>query len=88
MLKDLSGNRIESLIPLSLILLCVAVFMGCAAVGMNEWDYKMQKEGYFLHCSEMIDDKCITYQYFNSVQNTYQRYHHGTSLNGTSSDNN
>ena len=75
MLKDLSGNRIRSFIPLLLILSCVAIF-GCTYLdnaGMNEWDYKMYQEGWQL---EPID---------NSSE---LRWINGPSINGTNNTNN
>ena len=62
---------------------------GCAAVqGMTETDKYYQDQGYILHCSEVTGEECLTHQWFNTTQNTYQRFHNGSSINGTNSDNN
>jgi len=76
MLKELSGNRTSSLIPLLLILLVLA---GCSTVvGMTKVDKYYQDKGYTLHCTEVAGEECLTHQWFNHTVNTYQRFHDGS----------
>ncbi len=72
MLKDLSGNRIRSFIPLLLILLCVAIF-GCSyntiMPGMTAADLEMKQAGYHLECTDYRDKQCIVMEWINGASN-------------------
>jgi nitrate reductase gamma subunit len=49
-----------------LILIC-----GCSYnyfyPGMSQYDDKYTQEGWTLKCTELIDNKCITHQWFNEI---------------------
>ena len=71
---------------LGILFFCFIV--GCSYVGMTEVDYKLQKEGLLLHCTEVAGEECLTHQWVNEdMTNTYRRYH-GPSINGTDGSNN
>lgn len=68
-------------------LLSMVLIAGCTS-GMTKVDKVYQDAGYSLHCTEVAGDNCLTHQWFNTTQNTYQRFHNGPSINGTDSSNN
>lgn len=73
------------------IFLAMIFLAGCTYIqqpGMTEWDYKAMNDGRTLHCSEMIRETCLTYQWVNGATNTYQRYHYGPGINGANSTDN
>ena len=73
MMKALSNNR-AGLKELGLLLI-VAILVGCSTLsGMTEVDKEYQDAGYSLHCTEVSGDTCLTRQWFNTTQNTYERY--------------
>jgi len=73
MMKALSNNRAGLHKELGLLLV-VVILAGCSTVGMTKVDKYYQDEGYTLHCTEVAGDECLTHQWFNTTQNTYQRY--------------
>ena len=80
-------TKIKRMPQLTQLLFLALVLAGCTYVGMTDIDYKLQKEGLVLHCTE-YDGECITHQWVNEdMTNTYRRYH-GTSVNGTNSTDN
>jgi hypothetical protein len=91
MLRQVKKNKnIERPTHLLVFALALTFLVGCTYIheaGMTEWDYKLTKEGYELHCAEMIDSDCVTYQWRNETTNTYRRFH-GPSINGTNSSDN
>ena len=60
---------------IGLLALALTLFIGCAGIGMNEIDKQYQQAGYILHCTEVAGENCLTHQWFNSTQHTYQRFH-------------
>jgi hypothetical protein len=87
MLKGLSNNRAGLHKELG-FLIFMAFLAGCSYVGMTEIDYKLQKEGLVLHCTEVAGEECLTHQWVNTeMANSYRRYH-GPSINGTNSSDN
>ena len=80
MLKGLglSNNRAGSHKGVGFLILCLIV-AGCTTIYegsiMSTIDYKLQKEGYVLHCTETFGERCITHQWVNAQGNyTYRRY--------------
>ena len=89
MLRQVQKNKSRKMITKHLLFaLALTFIVGCTYNGMTEIDKQYQDSGYILHCTEMAGDNCLTRQWFNETQNTYQRFHNGTSINGTNSSDN
>ena len=73
MMRGLSNNRAGLLKELGF--LALLLLAGCTYNGMTKIDKEYQDAGYILHCTEVAGDNCLTKQWFNTTQNTYQRYH-------------
>lgn len=57
------------------IIICLFALAGCSEGDFTEWDYKMQKEGYVLHCAEVLNDECLTMRWvLPEDSKTYENY--------------
>ena len=77
-MKGLSINRAGLHKELGFLLIALLLFfVGCGTTGMTKYDKESQDAGMTLHCTEVAGESCLTHQWFNEVQTTYQRYHNG-----------
>jgi hypothetical protein len=69
----MSNNRAGLHKELGFVL--VLLLAGCSTVGMTKVDQVYQDAGYYLHCTEVAGDNCLTHQWFKEKQTTYERFH-------------
>ncbi|MBW1672063.1 MAG: hypothetical protein JRJ45_00205 [Deltaproteobacteria bacterium] len=73
--KKIKSETLKTVMYTSMLALVLA---GCTTLyesGMTEIDKQLQEEGKILHCTEVMDSRCITHQWVNETANmTFRRF--------------